>query len=440
MSQFRTLCVVVCWLCPALTAYGQEGALPPSESSRIKVLEERLDQLTRRLEQDESEQLARDARTEASSAAVDSPLHEREFRAGSLGLQKLNPEITLSGDFLVGVVIDDTRFYAGESDRSGFLLRGAGLHIQHELDPYSNFKSAFHFSPEHGAGLEELYVNWHGVVPSVSLYVGRFRQQFGVVNRWHVHALDQTTHPLAMTMVLGDEGLVGDGVGLRWLMPRLWAHANELTVEIIDGSNETLFSGEHFSVPSAMLHLKNYWDLSSNTYLELGLTGMYGFNNKRGLLTEEKELVDEPWQDTVVAGANLTLYWSPASRARYRSFTWRTEAYLADKKLPSDAGQDCRLRSWGAYSYLQYQLSQRWHAGLRGDIGQPTNRPDDALVWDVVPYVTFWQSEFVYMRLEYRHGKNIPFEDPQGDLAGRTDNRVMLQVDFAAGPHKHEKY
>ena len=58
----------------------------------------------------------------------------------------------------------------------------------------------------------------------------------------------------------------------------------------------------------------------------------------------------------------------------------------------------------------------------------------------LIPYLTVWQSEFVYLRLEYQHGEHIPYQTPDGGLGRRTDNRVLLQIDFAAGPHKHEKY
>jgi hypothetical protein len=44
------------------------------------------------------------------------------------------------------------------------------------------------------------------------------------------------------------------------------------------------------------------------------------------------------------------------------------------------------------------------------------------------------------MRLEYQHGRNIPYTRADDTMGLRTDNRVMLQIDFAAGPHKHEKY
>jgi len=424
------------WTGPSL---GQDAPPPASTEERVEELEKKVDDLTKQIEAAKVERMVQDAENEARGAKEEPRPEDRQFLEGGLALQKLNPEITVCGDAVAGLVIDGDRFYAGESDRSGLSIRGLGLHLQHALDPYSVFKSALHVSPEEGIGLEEMYISWFGVVPSLSFTVGRFRQNFGVLNRWHEHDLDQTSFPLALRMVLGDEGLAGDGLGFKWLMPRLWAHANELTIELVDGTNETLFSGEHFSVPSAMLHLKNYWDLSSSTYLELGLTGMFGANNRRGMLTEDNKLVDEPWRRTIVAGADLTLYWSPPQRAKYRSFTWRTEFYYANKQLPDDAA-DAVLHAWALYSYLQYQFSERWFIGIRGDVGLPTERSNEELAWDVVPYLTFWQSEFVYFRLEYQHGQNIPYSASEETLAGRTDNRVLLQVDFAAGPHKHEKY
>jgi hypothetical protein len=283
-----------------------------------------------------------------------------------------------------------------------------------------------------------VYVSWVGLVPSLSFSVGRFRQTFGVLNRWHEHDLDQTQYPMALEWVLGEEGLAGDGVALTWLMPSLWAHANALTVEVVDGSNPTLFAGEHFSVPSALAHLKNYYDLTDSLYLELGLTGMLGVNNRRGL-ADGSALIDEPWRSTVVAGADLTVLWSPLQRAKYESFVWRSEFFYVNKQLP-DGGSQSYLHAGGLYSYVQYQLSERWFVGLRGDVALPTVRENDRVAWGVVPYVTFWQSEFVYLRLEYRHGQNAPYQTPQDTLGQRMDNRLLLQIDFAAGPHKHEKY
>ncbi len=419
--------------------FSSSAGLAQEPENRIKELEKKVEALSAQIEADAQERLVQDAQSEAQAAREEPRPEQREFLEGGLALQKLNPEITVSADILLGILFENNKFYATESDRSGVEVRGIGLHFQHVLDPYSMFKSAFHLSPHHGLGVEEVYVSWFGLIPSLSLSVGKFRQNFGILNRWHEHDLDQAQYPLALELVLGEEGLVGTGLMVKWLMPALWAHANELTLEVVDGDNETLFAGEHFTIPSAMLHLKNYYDLSGSTYLELGLTGMYGTNNKRGLLTEEGDLVDEPWRRTIVGGVDLTLYWSPLQQAKYQSFTWRSEFYYVDKELAPTGGDRFRT-SWGIYSYLQYQLSERWFLGVRGDVALPTSRANDDLAWDVVPYLTFWQSEFVYLRLEARHGQHIPYalaEDAQGR---RTDNRILLQLDFAAGPHKHEKY
>jgi hypothetical protein len=43
----------------------------------------------------------------------------------------------------------------------------------------------------------------------------------------------------------------------------------------------------------------------------------------------------------------------------------------------------------------------------------------------------WWESEFVYLRLEGQHHHD--------ELAG-SQNRLLLQVVFAMGPHKHETY
>ena len=426
---------------------------------KVATLEAELADLAEKIEEDELEKIVAEAEAEARAPEEEEKPEDRKFLWGALALQKLNPELSVCGDFVAGLIIDkDANFYAGADDRSMFGLREAGLHLQHVLDPYSMFKAAVHFAPEPHPDfeLEEMYITWFGIVPSLSFTLGRFRQDFGVINRWHGHDLDQVEHPLAMTLVLGEHGLNQTGLAIKWFMPPLWAHANEFTVEVTNAENETLFAGEFFSVPAVMAHLKSFYDLSESTYMELGLTGMHGTNNKRGYI-ENDQLEDEPWRHTLLGGVDLTVQWNPPQRARYRSFTWRTEGYLAKKETKGEesfgflddfekgiAERDGDRVSWGAYSYVDYQLGPRWFAGVRGDIAMPTIRVEDEIAWDVVPYITFWQSEFVYLRLEYRHGRNIPYTRPDGMseevLSTRTDNRILLQVNWAAGPHKHEKY
>ena len=53
-------------------------------------------------------------------------------------------------------------------------------------------------------------------------------------------------------------------------------------------------------------------------------------------------------------------------------------------------------------------------------------------MWQIGPYLTWQQSPFVKYRWEYNHR----------DMGGPTEPEdiVYLQLIFAAGPHKHERY
>jgi len=421
----------------AASAPAQEGGPGPTDGEQMKKLIERVRQLEEQLaeiqqarQDEELEKLRMQAGSEAASAPDEiEKLEEKSYVTASRSLQMLNPEISVSGDFLAQVIFDEdlNAFYAGADDRSGMVIRALDMHVQSSLDPFSLTKLALGFEPGHGVEVEELYMTWTGIIPQARLTVGMFRQQLGVLNRWHEHDLDQVQYPLVLTELLGAEGLAQTGVGLSWTMPPLWAHANELSLQITNASNETLFAGDFFSVPSGLIHIKSYWDLSENTYLELGLSGMFGMNNRRGMPSQDDPdlLLDEDWRSTFLAGADLTLHWQPLRRARYRSLTWRSEGLWVRKQAAGGA-----LSGWGLYTYLQYQLGASWFAGLRGDLVQPLWH-DDKLLWQAVVYATFWQSEFVYIRLQASHGE----VGPEGH-----DTRLVLQVNWAAGPHKHEKY
>jgi hypothetical protein len=143
-----------------------------------------------------------------------------------------------------------------------------------------------------------------------------------------------------------------------------------------------------------------------------------------------EERIDEPWSghSTWLAGADLTLSWSPLHRERFEGITWRSEYYFARKDRPDEE----MIRVMGAYSYLDWRLSESWVLGARGDITQPFAPDNDGeLIFQGVGYATWWQSPWVKFRLQYAH--------LWGDTIQDRD-QLVLQVVFAAGPHKHERY
>lgn len=365
---------------------------------------------------------------------------ETVFKSLGLGLQALNPEISVTGDFLFSSRQDSTR-----EETSDFDFRTLGIHIESWLDPYTRFKSAIAVN-EDDAKLGEAYITLHEIADDLNLTLGKFRQQFGVVNRWHKHGLDQVDFPVALRQIFGEGGLNQSGVSLDWMMPPAGEVSQQLTLQVTDGDNGRVFGDNSSNRPSILLHYKNFRDLSKDTYLECGLTGLLGWN-------DAWELADGSTRNdrrtTTVFGADLSVLWEPTDKMRYRNVEWRSEAYLLNKEIvASDGSGKDSIDAWGLYSYLQSKISRTVDIGIRFDFFVPDTKGyadvpgfslsplavtgENPYLWQVSPYITWWQSPFVKFRVEYDHadGKGIDY----------PEDIIWLQAIFSAGPHKHERY
>lgn len=333
---------------------------------------------------------------------------EASVAGSERNLSSLNPEISMTGD-MVGFTSD----HAGEH-REDFDAREFELNVQSALDPFSVTKWTLSFSPEEGVDIEEGYVTYSNLPGGLGLTAGKFRQSFGVLNRWHLHALPQIDYPLALQTYFGDEGLAQTGLRADWLLPRPWASANEVTLELTDGESDA-FGGESFDHLVGLAHLKNYWDIGEAVYAELGLSGIAGSTGRGG-----------SGGDSQVLGGDFTFHWQPPGRAKYREVTWRTEVLRSDRDDEEGIGH----QAWGGYSYVESLLAQNLYAGVRYDRVEDPLDPGH-VTWGVFPNLTWWQSEYVRLRGEYGFVKD--------DLTGE-ENRFSLQLTWAAGPHKHEIY
>ncbi len=390
--------------------------------------------------EDELADLRRLAEAEAAKAE-EAREEEQEvaFTAKGLSLQALNPEISVTGDMLATY-----RNQEGTQQHSDIRFRTLGLHLESYLDPYTRFKAAVPFSGS-GAELGEAYMIRYGLLEGFNLTFGKFRQQFGVVNRWHKHALDQTDFPLALRQIFGEGGLNQTGFSFDWVLPRLWSASQELTIQVTNGANGRLFSGSTLSTPSVLLHYKNYRDLSRYTYLELGLSGIVGWKDEWTVARNGSFETVYDRQPARVYGLDLNLVWEPTDRMRYRNAVWRSEIYLLDRDIlvPDGSGRDS-LSAWGAFTYLESKLNRKLDLGIRLDYFKPDQKDyaggslaphayrDDVSFWQVSPYFTFQQSPFVKYRLEYSHLDRKGVVPPEDSLT--------FQLIFAAGPHKHERY
>jgi len=342
----------------------------------------------------------------ADTAAGQAPQEQAQFVDRSRNLNQLNPEISVTGDVRLNAT--EGQFVGDNVD-----VREFEFSFQSALDPYSNTK-IFAGVGEEGIELEEAYAYWTGLPGNLRLDVGRFRQQVGELNRWHAHALPQSEFPLVLSRFFGDEGLVGDGVGLYWMLPvgggALGAH--ELWGQATLANNEVLFQGGNRV--AVLGHLNNFWQLSRSTFVQVGGTALFGENPDSALTTR-------------VFGVNARISWRPPERALYRNFTVRGEGYRLTQEVAGTA-----TTRYGAFASAEYQLSRRLFAGARYDYVESLT-VDDEHEWAVVPNLTWWQSEWVYLRAEWQRTAT-----PVAAGTFERANRFVLQAVWAIGPHKHE--
>lgn len=401
-------------LCIAFGAYAQDTIkITPSDSLRIIV-----EKLQNRIEQLELKELRREA------LSVQEKKEKKKFTEKARSLQILNPELSITGDFYAGYLLDAPHF--SSEQRSGLGMRVMGIHWQSALDPFSMMKVAVEFTEE-GVELAEAYAIWNGILPGVGIRLGLQRQEFGAINRWHEHALDQFDFPLVLEQVFGEEGLTDLSATLDLNLPVVISPLTQnLIVSFMNGTNENLFTSETFHFPALTGRLKNFFHLSQSTYLDLGFSGLWGKNQFDGYVNGVRQKF--PAAYTYVLGSDLSLVWEPSAKSLYRNVVLKAEIMHVKKEDPT-AGD---ISLTGGYAYLQAKLNRRLETGFRVDYTQPFEiNNTDIRYLQYVPYLTWWQSEYVRIRLQL----NIP----QKDL--KSESPVfLLQLTWAAGPHKHEKY
>jgi hypothetical protein len=349
---------------------------------------------------------AAEAAGQAPPAGADSgrvrPAEPSQPPAGPRGANLLNPEISATGD--IRVVAREGR----QEDNA--VAREFELAFQSALDPYSNTKIFMTIEDEE-VGIEEGYLYWTGLPGRLRLDVGKFRQQVGDLNRWHLHALPETEYPLVYQRFFSEEGLTGIGLSLYTSLPFSLAGAtHELWLQGTTSESEGFLASGH--QPVLLGRLQNFWQLTRTTYAQLGITGLGGDNDDAGLKSR-------------MVGLDFRVTYRPPEAGTRRDITFRAEGYrLHATEIGSTTNR------YGTFLDLQARTSRRWVLGARYDWVEAPRGPSDT-EWRITPNLTWWQSEFVFLRLEGEHRHT--------DLEG-SRNLLSLQAVWAMGPHKHETY
>jgi hypothetical protein len=344
-----------------------------------------------------------------------------------------NPDTSVIGNFL-GHLGRDNRFENGspfgggpglarpEGDpRNALALDEAEVAFEAFVDPYAKAKFFLSGSPD-GFEVEEGYANFVNLPHDITAKVGKFKADFGKVNTWHPHQAPWVDQPLVIHNFFGEEGLNGSGISVSKIFPNRFNTFVEGTIEVMDGNN-TVFSRDRTSDLTYLGHLKAFHDITENSNVEVGASWVTG---KTPLLTADPDV--SPLVRRDVGGVDVTYRWKPLMQGLYRSLIARTEAYWGNSERTSN--------TFGFYSSLDYQLAQRWFAGVRldsadaqpflSDIGTP-RVVDNATDRGVSATLTFWPSEFSQIRGQFRR-THYGFVD-------RTFNEILFQLQFAIGAH-----
>ncbi len=339
--------------------------------------------------------------TTASGAPNDTvPSGPTQFIGKQRNGAAMNPEISATGDIrLVG-------------SRRGDHLQGDAhefeVALQSTLDPYSNAKVIMTFAND-AVGIEEGYLYYTGLPGRIRADLGLVRQQVGDLNRWHLHALPESEYPLVYQRYLGPDGLSGAGLSLYTALPiSIFGGTHEVWLQGTTAESDPLYgAGRHGTL---LGRVQNFWQLSRSTYGQVGFTALGGnADTTRGR----------------VLGVDLRLTWRPSNSGTRQNLTMRAEGYRFRGR---EAG--VTTTRYGMFADLTWQMTQRWGFGARYDHVEAP-RGASSREWQVSPTITWWQSEFVYLRLEGQHHHQPGLRD---------DDRLLLQAVFAMGPHKHETY
>ena len=290
-----------------------------------------------------------------------------------------NPDIGVIGDF-------QGSFISKGEKNFDMYLNETELSLQATVDPYAraDFFLSFGRDPvtgKYGATVEEGYLTTLSLPAKLQLKAGKFREAVGRINPTHPHALPFIDLPNAYVNLFGEEGLNDEGVSLSWLLPTK-AFYQEFIVQTTSGFSESpAFARSQGNHLIYLGHLKNFFTLTDNATLELGLTGISGPNDSA--------------RTTNIAAGDLTYKYKPVQLNTYHSLTWQSEFYYSH----NNQTENNAVNAFGLYSFLQYQLKKRTFLTGRYDYGQ---KPYNSFIKEQAYSLTFgwYATEFSKIEVE----------------------------------------
>jgi hypothetical protein len=346
-------------------------------------------------------------------------------------------DLSAVGDLIADLSPDGTT----SEDGSRFGVREVEIALQAAVDPSFRGDLFIGFSDAEGVAIEQAFLTTTSLPWSLEARLGRFLMPFGKDNTTHRHDLHTIDHAYVIQDFLGPEGFKGTGIQLSKVLAPFGFY-QELITTLVDGYGEghghddepALEAEEPTNQDLSGLvysaRLRNYWDLSQASNIELSASAMTGLRVHEGL-DDVGGAVGVNARQSVI-GADFTFRWRPLQQGLYRSFLLRAEAMrqLNERApaLPTGITYAGPTRGFnGGYLFARYQLTRRTFLGVRGDLLEDPE-DDGEILRAGSGYLVFYPSEFSKLV--------AGFERLSANGGVEKTNRLVLQATFALGPHK----
>jgi hypothetical protein len=343
---------------------------------------------------------------------------------------RLLPDISAVGDLIAD--LSPARSLAEGGDR--FSIREIELALQAAVDPFFRGDIFLGVSDEEGVAVEQAYLTAMALPGALEVRLGRYLMPLGKQNTTHRHDLHTIEYPYVLQQFLGDEGMKGTGLWLGRVFSPLGFYQEILltAVERLGEAEEDEpeapeLANRSFRGLGYSARLRNYWDVSESSNLELSFSGA---TNRRPQPLADGSGINARQS---LIGADLTFRWRPLREGLYRSFILQGEVMRQyNERIADPAYEGARRDYTGAYVFARYQLTRRLFLGARGDwVQTPADDGDDPLAAPLTRagsgYLEFFPSEFSKLLAGYERVR---------PGSGAARDRLLLQAAFALGPHR----
>ncbi|PHQ56479.1 MAG: hypothetical protein COA30_04300 [Sulfurimonas sp.] len=286
----------------------------------------------------------------------------------------------------------------------GFNLNYAELALHSSVDPYFDAFLVLHLQSS-VFEIEEAYVITTSLPMGLRVKAGKFRSDFGRLNKKHHHSWHFDSQALIHEALLGPDALKDPGVQLQWVAPT--DTYLMLGAEAMQGINEASFG----AIESNNLYtgyLKSSIDIGESLSLLGGMSIIHGENFENNSLNP-----------TDIYGIDFTLREQLGS---YSSLLWQNEYIQREKNAGTRVDKQA-----GFYSELIYTYNNNYATGLRYDAITQNDTDNLDRFTAMLEYKPFEMSR---LRLSYTYDRSKIISGERKNI-----NEVMLSLNISAGAH-----